>query len=161
MISVPPFLIFLVGMALIPFLKGPLKKAYMLLIPAVTFMELLSLEQQTSYVYSYLGLNIILLQVDRLSLVIGYIFVIIGFLAILYSLHVKENGQIIAAYAYVGSSLGVVFAGDFFSLFVFSEIMAFTSLALIWYQGEKRSIDAGFRYILMHVFAGLASLQGS
>lgn len=160
MISVPPFLIFLVGMALIPFLKGPVKKIYMLLIPAITFIEIMSLEQQTSYVYSFLGLNIILLQVDRLSLIVGYIFMIIGFLAILYSLHVKENGQILAAYSYVGSSIGVVFAGDFFSLFVFSEIMAFTSLALIWYQKEKRSMDAGFRYILMHVFAGLSLFAG-
>lgn len=160
MISPPPFLIFLVGMAFIPFLKGPIKKVYMLLIPTVAFIELTLLEHQTSYVYKFLDFNIILLQVDRLSLVIGYIFLIIGFLAILYSLHVKENGQILAAYAYVGSSLGVVFAGDFFTLFVFSEIMAFTSLALIWYRREKRSIDAGFRYILMHIFAGLCLFAG-
>lgn len=160
MISPPPFLIFLIGMAFIPFLKGPIKKVYMLLIPTVTFIELLSLEHQTSYAYKFLGLDIILLQVDRLSLVIGYIFLMIGFLAILYSLHVKENGQILAAFSYVGSALGVVFAGDFFTLFVFSEIMAFTSLALIWYQREKRSIDAGFRYILMHIFAGLCLFAG-
>jgi multicomponent Na+:H+ antiporter subunit D len=160
MISPPPFLIFLLGMTLIPFLKGPIKKVYMLLIPTVTFVELLHLEHQTSYVYKFLDFSIILLQVDRLSLVIGYIFLIIGFLAILYSLHVKENGQILAAFSYMGSALGVVFAGDFFTLFVFSEIMAFTSLALIWYNKEKRSIDAGFRYILMHVFAGLCLFAG-
>jgi multicomponent Na+:H+ antiporter subunit D len=160
MISPPPFLIFLIGMALIPFLKGPVKKAYMLLIPVITFIELSTLEHQTSYVYNFLDFSIILLQVDRLSLVIGYIFLIIGFLAILYSLHVKEDGQILAAYSYVGSALGVVFAGDFFTLFVFSEIMAFTSLALIWYNKEQRSIDAGFRYILMHIFAGLCLFAG-
>lgn len=160
MISPPPFLIFLIGMALIPFLKGPVKKVYMLLIPVITFIELSTLEHQTSYVYNFLDFSIILLQVDRLSLVIGYIFVIIGFLAILYSLHVKEDGQILAAYSYVGSALGVVFAGDFFTLFVFSEIMAFTSLALIWYNKETRSIDAGFRYILMHIFAGLCLFAG-
>jgi multicomponent Na+:H+ antiporter subunit D len=66
----------------------------------------------------------------------------------------------VAAFLYVGSSLGVVFAGDFFSLFIFWEIMAVTSVFLIWYQREKGSLDAGFRYILMHAFGGCCLLAG-
>jgi multicomponent Na+:H+ antiporter subunit D len=81
-------------------------------------------------------------------------------LAILYSLHIKEDGQHIAAFLYVGSSLGVVFAGDYFSLFAFWEIMAVTSVFLIWYQKDKESLNAGFRYILMHIFGGCCLLVG-
>ena len=158
--AVPPALIFILGALLIPLLKGKSKQVYLLLIPAVAFMDLLHLEPGTSWVYQFLGYKLIFCQVDRLSLVVGYIFVIIGFLAILYALHIQEDGQHIAAFLYVGSSLGVVFAGDYFSLFAFWEIMAVASVFLIWFQKEKDSLNAGFRYILMHIFGGCCLLAG-
>jgi multicomponent Na+:H+ antiporter subunit D len=158
--AVPPALIFILGALLIPLLKGKSKQVYLLLIPAVAFMDLLHLEPGTSWVYQFLGYKLIFCQVDRLSLVVGYIFVIIGFLAILYALHIQEDGQHIAAFLYVGSSLGVVFAGDYFSLFAFWEIMAVSSVFLVWYQKDKRSLDAGFRYLIMHIIGGCSLLAG-
>jgi multicomponent Na+:H+ antiporter subunit D len=159
---VPPAFIFILGAMLIPLLRlrGKLRQPYLLLIPVVGFIDLLYLEPGTSWVYPFLGYDLVFARVDRLSLVMGYIFVIIGFLAILYSLHVKEAGQHVAAFLYVGSSLGVVFAGDYFSLFAFWEIMAVTSVFLIWYRREKESLDAGFRYVLMHIVGGCSLLTG-
>ena len=158
--AVPPALIFILGALLIPLLKGKLKQLYLLVVPTVAFLDLLYLNPGTSWIYHFLGYELVFCRVDRLSLVVGYIFVIIGFLAILYSLHIKEDGQHIAAFLYVGSSLGVVFAGDYFSLFAFWEIMAVTSVFLIWYQKDKESLNAGFRYILMHIFGGCCLLVG-
>ncbi len=158
--AIPPAFFFILGAMLIPFLKGKLKQVYILVVPAVAFLDILYLTPGTSWVYNFLGYDLIFCQVDRLSLVVGYIFVIIGFLAILYSLHVKQDGQHIAAFLYVGSSLGVVFAGDLFSLFAFWEIMAVTSVFLIWFQKDKESLNAGFRYILMHIFGGCSLLAG-
>ncbi len=158
--AVPPALLFILGAMLIPFLKGKFKQVYILVVPAVTFLNILYLRPGTSWVYNFLGYNLIFCKVDRLSLVVGYIFIIIAFLAILYSLHVKQDGQHIAAFLYIGSSLGVVFAGDYFSLFAFWEIMAVASVFLIWFQKEKDSLNAGFRYILMHIFGGCCLLAG-
>jgi len=158
--SPPPAVFFLLGALLIPLLKGKLKKAYLLLIPALAFLDMVQLENGTSWVYHFLGYELVFCRVDRLSLVVGYIFVIIGFLALLYSLHVEENGQHVAAFLYVGSSLGVVFAGDYFSLFAFWEIMAVSSVFLVWYQKDKRSLDAGFRYLIMHIIGGCSLLAG-
>lgn len=158
--AVPPALIFILGAMLIPLLKGKLKQVYVLLVPAVAFIDLLHLNPGTSWVYQFLGYELIFCKVDRLSLVVGYIFVIIGFLAILYALHIKEDGQHIAAFLYVGSSLGVVFAGDYFSLFASWEIMAISSVFLVWYQRDKESLNAGFRYILMHLLGGCCLLIG-
>jgi len=157
---VPPALIFILGALPIPFLKGKLKQLYLILVSVITFIDLLYLEQGTSWVYHFLEYDLIFCKVDRLSLVVGYIFVIIGFLAILYCLHIKEDGQHVAAFLYMGSSLGVVFAGDYFSLFAFWEIMAVTSVFLIWYQRDKESLNAGFRYVLMHLFGGCCLLAG-
>ena len=158
--AVPPAFIFILGALLIPLLRGKLKQFYLLAVPAVAFLNLLHLNQGTSWTYHFLGYELIFCRVDRLSLVVAYIFVMIGFLAVLYCLHIKEDGQHIAAYLYVGSSLGVVFAGDFFSLFAFWEIMAVSSVFLIWYQKDKESLNAGFRYILMHLFGGCCLLVG-
>lgn len=159
---VPPVVIFLAGAFLIPFLKGNAKRCYLLLIPFLAIIDLVLIEPQVynSYVFPFLGMELILLQADKLSLFVGYIFGIIGFLNILYSLNVKDNGQHFSAFWYIGSSLGVVFAGDFFTLLFFWEIMAVSSVCLIWYQKKKESIDAGFRYILMHLFGGSCLLIG-
>jgi multicomponent Na+:H+ antiporter subunit D len=158
--AVPPAMLFILGAMLIPLLKGKLKQFYLLFVPTLAFLDIIHLNQGTSWVYHFLGYDLIFCKVDRLSLVVGYIFIIIGFLAILYSLHVKEDGQHVAAFLYVGSSLGVVFAGDYFSLFVFWEIMAVSSVFLVWYQKEKNSLDAGFRYLIMHIIGGCCLLAG-
>ncbi|UCH07555.1 MAG: Na(+)/H(+) antiporter subunit D, partial [Deltaproteobacteria bacterium] len=158
--AIPPAFIFILGAMLIPLLRGKLKQFYLLLVPALAFLNLLHLNQGTSWIYHFLGYELVFCKVDGLSLVVAYIFVIIGFLAILYSLHIKEDGQHVAAFLYVGSSLGVVFAGDFFSLFAFWEIMAVSSVFLIWYQKDRDSLNAGFRYILMHLFGGCCLLIG-
>jgi multicomponent Na+:H+ antiporter subunit D len=158
--AVPPAMIFILGALLIPFLKGKLKQTYLLLIPALAFLDIVQLETGTAWIYHFLGYELIFCQVDRLSSMVGYIFTIIGFLALLYSLHVEEDGQHVAAFLYVGSSLGVVFAGDFFTLFAFWEVMAVSSVFLVWYQKEKRSLDAGFRYLIMHIIGGCSLLAG-
>ena len=60
----------------------------------------------------------------------------------------------------MGASLGALFAGDYLTLFIFWEVMAFSSVFLVWYRKEQRSIDAGYRYLLVHVFGGLLFFTG-
>src|SRR4030042_1662511 len=68
--------------------------------------------------------------------------------------------QHMAACFYAGSALGITFVGDFFSLFVFWEILAVASTVLIWSRRTEASLQAGFRYILVHIFGGLCLLAG-
>lgn len=158
---VPPAVIFLAGALLIPLIRPRLlKQAYLLLVSAICFIDILALKPGISWVYEFLEYELVFARVDRLSLCVGYVFVIIGFLAILYALHVKEDGEHVAAFMYVGSSLGVVFAGDLFTIFFFWEIMAATSVFLIWYNRTKESLDAGYRYLLVHILGGCSLLAG-
>jgi multicomponent Na+:H+ antiporter subunit D len=157
---VPPAFIFILGAFLVPFLKGRPKQAYLLLLPLLGFIDLFLLTMGIEWEIRFLSYDLVLLNVDRLSLTMGIIFISVGLLAILYSLRVKENGQHVAALLYMGSSLGVVFSGDYFSLFFFWEIMAVASAFIIWYRKEKPSLDAGFRYLLMHIIGGGALLTG-
>jgi multicomponent Na+:H+ antiporter subunit D len=98
--------------------------------------------------------------VDRLSLAFGYVFVIMGFIGGVYGYHVKDSLQQVSALLYVGSSLGVVLAGDLFTLIFFWEIMAISSLFLIWARRTRDARKAGFRYLLVHAFGGSALMAG-
>jgi multicomponent Na+:H+ antiporter subunit D len=83
-----------------------------------------------------------------------------GFIGGVYGFHVKDSLQQVVALLYVGSSLGVVFAGDLFTLLVFWEIMAISSLFLIWARRTPEARKAGFRYLLVHAFGGSVLMAG-
>jgi len=155
-----PGLIFIFGTLLIPLLKGNWKKTYMLLLPIVALIDLTFMSEGTFWSISLSDYVLTFGRVDMLSLIFAYVFVIAAFCMTLYALHVKEDGQHVAAFLYVGSTLGVVFAGDLFTLYVFWEIMAVASLFLIWYSKTKASAEAGFRYIMVHLFGGVCLLAG-
>jgi len=158
---VPPVLIYLVGALLLPLIKHRrLNQGVALLIPVLAFANLLQMPHGTFWTVDFLNYQLVLGQVDALAMVFAYIFVIASFISMLYAIHIREVGQHTAAYLYVGSTLGVVFSGDLFSLFLFWELMAASSVFLIWYQRTKASLDAGYRYLLVHVTGGCILLAG-
>jgi multicomponent Na+:H+ antiporter subunit D len=158
---VPPAFIYIVGALLLALIRERRLRAFLqLFVPVAAFVDLLYMPEGTYWIYQFLGYELILGRVDKLSLCFGYVFVIMSFLGMVYALHVRETGQHVAAFLYVGSTLGVTFAGDLFSLFAFWEIMAVTSVFLIWYQRDTAALDAGFRYIMVHIFGGCALLAG-
>ena len=55
--------------------------------------------------------------------------------------------------------MGMVFAGDFLSVFIFWEILALSSLVLIWLGGPDAR-GPGYRYALLHIFGGACLLAG-
>jgi multicomponent Na+:H+ antiporter subunit D len=109
---------------------------------------------------SYLGFDLVFGRVDQLTRVFLHVFTIMAIIGCIYGLHVKETGQHIAAFLYVGGSLGVTLCGDYLTLFIFWELMAFASTFLVWYRKKRRSIEAGFRYLLVHTAGGLVLLAG-
>ena len=159
---VPPAVLYIAAALLFPLFRRarPFRETFLLLVPLLAFWDLLQMTPGNHWTYSFLGYDLIFGRVDKLSMVFGYIFVIMSFLGFLYAIHVKEDGQHVAALLYVGSSLGVVFAGDLFSLFVFWEMMAASAVFLVWYRREKSALNAGFRYLLVHLFGGAMLLAG-
>lgn len=94
------------------------------------------------------------LRVDALSHVFGLIFSLITCIGVLYALHVRRGGEHAATLVYAGAGLGVVFAGDWITLFVFWELMAVASLFVVWFGGTAQSQSAGYRYLLVHILGG-------
>jgi len=156
----PPALIFIIGALFIPLLKGKVKSAFMLLLPVLSFIILVDIPEGKHWVFSLLDYELILGRVDRLSRVFGYIFTIISFIAIIFALKVDDDLQHVAGLIYAGGALGVTFAGDLFSFYIFWEIMAVASTFLILARRTIKSQAAAFRYILVHLFGGLCLLAG-
>jgi multicomponent Na+:H+ antiporter subunit D len=159
-IDFPPPAILIIGALIVPFLKGKIKNWYVVLLPVAAFLLIWQLELGASWKVHFFGFNLTFLRVDKLSKVFGYIFTINAVAAFVYAFHLKDDTQHMAALFYMGSSLGVVFAGDVVSLYFFWEIMAVASAFLIFARKTEKAQAAGMRYILVHIFGGLCLLAG-
>ncbi|HWH71173.1 MAG TPA: proton-conducting transporter membrane subunit, partial [Candidatus Sulfotelmatobacter sp.] len=155
-----PSLILIFGALLLPLVPARLKKGYLLLIPALVFARALTLSLGEFGQVQFLDWNLVFGRVDKLSRIFIHIMSLMCFIGTLYGVHVKEDSQHIAAWFYVAGSLGAILAGDFITLFLFWEVMAFSSVFLIWFRGRRESLAAGLRYLLVHVAGGLALLGG-
>ena len=152
------FLIF--GAFALPFLRGKVQQAFLMLITLLGIGTIYFMTPGQYWTYNFLGVKLIFGAVDKLSIVFGWVFTIMSFIGIVYALHVNDTGQHMAALLYVAGSLGVTFAGDFFTLFIFWELMAFASVYLVFARRVEASIAAGYRYILVHMFGGVCLLGG-
>ena len=157
---VHPGLLLILGAWVLPFLKGRVRHAAMLVLPAAALVDCMLMTPGTYGVASFLGQDLVFGRVDGLSLVFSYVFSIMAFVGMVYALHVKDVFQHVSALTYVGGALGVTFAGDFLSLYVFWELMAISSALLVWLRREPSAVAAGFRYLLFHVLGGLVLLAG-
>jgi multicomponent Na+:H+ antiporter subunit D len=100
-------------------------------------------------------------RVDKLSLLFGYVFHLAAFIGLVFAWHVRDTLQHVAALTYAGSAVGAVFAGDLITLFVFWELLALTSVFLIWARRTPESTAVGLRYLVIHVVGGLLLLSGA
>ncbi|MDE2793794.1 MAG: Na(+)/H(+) antiporter subunit D [Gemmatimonadota bacterium] len=167
MSSVPPFLIFLAGALVVPFLRGMpvVRAAWLLLIPIVGALNVMGIQEGYQLQFEFLGYTLTPVRADRLSLLFGYLFHLGAFISIVYSLHLRDGDrptlQHTSAVVYAGSALGAVFAGDFITLFVFWELLAVSSVFLIWARRSPRAVRSGLRYLLVHVVSGVTLLAGA
>ena len=161
--AVPPFLIFLIGAPLVIALSGRVRQVGLVLLGALALVDILFLPggyvtgpiagSVMQWQLPFMRYTLVLLRVDSLSYLMGVIFAIITFLAILYAAFAATPRLQLIALLYAGMSLGAVFAGDWITLLVFWELMAITSTFLIW-QERGEAIGAGYRYLLFHGLGG-------
>lgn len=156
-----PGVLFFLAAAALPFVQESWKVRIKLGVPVLGFLALLIVSHGNHGVLPLLGQSeMIFGRVDKLGLVFGYVITIATFIGMVFSLHVKKDHEHMAAFVYAGSALGTVFAGDLLSLFLFWEIMAFSSALLVFYAPWKNTSAVGMRYLYVHIFGGLLLLAG-
>lgn len=156
----PVALILIFGAALIPLLRGKVRSAYMLLLPVLAFLYLLAIPHGVHGQIELLGQTLVLMRVDKLSLLFGYIFILATLLSVIYALHIDDTVQQVTGMVYAGSAIGAVFAGDLMSLFLYWELTAVSSVLLIWTRRGEQSGATGMRYVIFQLLSGMFLLAG-
>jgi multicomponent Na+:H+ antiporter subunit D len=126
----------------------------------LALLAVVALPEGAALTVSLLGHELRLLAADRLARVFALVFAALAGLATLYAAHVRRAGEHAATLVYAAASLGVVFAGDWVTLFLGWELMAVASTAVVWSGGAPRSRAAGLRYALVHLVAGSLLFAG-
>jgi multicomponent Na+:H+ antiporter subunit D len=162
-----PGLILIFGAFLVPLFKGKWKQAYLLMLPSAALADVVLMYigvfgdlPLSAWHLPFLGYDLILGRVDKLSLLFGLIFTLASLIVILYALNAKSNSEHMSQLLYVGGALAVVFSGDLITLYIFWEIMAIASMLIIWHGGTDKAHRAGFRYIMWHITGGVILLAG-
>ena len=159
--NLPPFVPFFIAAIFAGLLTGK-GRLVLLLVPVWGALNMhLTLDAVSAVNMSVLGFQLGFLNVDKLALMFGYLFHIAAFISLIYSLHVEDKTQQVAGLLYAGSALGAVFAADFISLFIFWELLALTSVFLVWARRTQSSLNAGIRYLIMQVLSGVLLLAGA
>ena len=160
MSSVAPYLVFFAGAAVVALTPGRVRAAVLLALPIIGAVNLFAMPDGARLTVTVLDYTLTPLRVDRLSMLFGYLFHLAAFIAIVFSLHVRDTSQHVSGLLYAGSALGAVFAGDLITLFLFWELLALTSVFLILARRTARAQAAAMRYLLIQVLAGVILLAG-
>ena len=155
-----PGLILILSAALAAPFRGKWRNYILLFGSIVAFVTCTQLVINSTSVLNVGFYTVSFMQVDRLSFLFGLIFTIATFMGLLYGLHNTQTKENVSATLYAGAAIGVVFSGDWLTLFVFWELLAISSLVLIWYGGSTSASRAGYRYLLVHIFGGSLLLFG-
>jgi multicomponent Na+:H+ antiporter subunit D len=155
-----PSLLLILGGLLVPIFRGAVQKLLLLAVPTLALFAVLGTAPGTHASFEFLNLEMTLGRVDSLSLVFAHVFAIMALIGAIYALHVHDAIQHMAGLIYAGSAMGVVFAGDLITLYLFWELMMLSSVWLIWRNRRAASLAAGFRYLMVHAVSGVLLLAG-
>ena len=155
----PPALALIAAGLLLPLLAGIWRSALLLAAPLVSLWLVWQVPDGTSLSMPFLDQQLVLLSGSKLARMFATVFSIMAFAGGLYALNQRSNLELAAAYVYAGSAIGVTFAGDLITLFVFWELMAVASTLVLWSNGGKARA-AGLRYALMHFLGGVILMAG-
>lgn len=105
------------------------------------------------------------LRLDVLSYSLALLSAFVWFLVTVYSLdymareHAKSRYYPVLIFT-LGSCQGIFMAGDFFTLFIFFELMSLISYILVIHEETPDALRAGYKYLIMTIIGGLALFFG-
>ena len=158
-VIIPPAIALILGGLLLPFLRGPLRAAALLIVPLITLYLVWQVPDGIALKAPFLGYELALVKGDALSRLFATVFSIMAFAGGLYALNQKRTTELAAAFVYAGSAIGVVFAGDLITVFICWEFMAVASALVVFSAGETAR-GSGLRYAAIHFLGGVLLMAG-
>lgn len=155
-----PGLILIMAGLLIAFLPGRWRILPVIVAPIFSIFHTWQLPIGFSLQVDFMSYLLTPLMVHSFTPIFATVFAIAALGGGIFSLRQPNQKEIAAAYAYAGSAIGVTFAGDLATFFIFWEIMAVGSTIVIWSAGTLKSEQAGMRYAWLHFLGGVILMAG-
>ncbi len=96
-----------------------------------------------------------------LSLLASFIYMMAGIYSLDYMKYEEHTSRYAVSFMLTyGSILGVFFAADLFTLFIFFELMSLISYMLIIHNETAEALKAGYKYLIVTVIGGLFLFLG-
>ena len=155
-----PGLVLIAGGLILPLLPRTLRAGWILLVPLASLALVWQIPDGDFWPAQFLEYQLTLIHGDRLARLFAIIFAIMAFGGGLFALNQPSRLEVPAAFVYAGSAIGAALAGDLITLFIFWEVMALASTAVIWSSGSKASFRAAMRYLSIHLAGGVLLMAG-
>ncbi|NVB42418.1 Na(+)/H(+) antiporter subunit D [Pseudenhygromyxa sp. WMMC2535] len=156
----PPGFYLIVGALLIASSPGKLHKMWSLVAPLVTLAVIWMFPTDQRLAFEWLDYRLIVAQVNLPTRAFATIFSIMAFAGALFAYNQDRRVELSGAMLYAGSAIGVTFAGDLMTLFIFWELMAIGSTVVVWAGGGEAARKAGRRYVNVHLVGGAILMAG-
>lgn len=138
-----------------------LRKILLVLGPIGALAAALSMNLGTDLTFNFVKDHVFhFYHVDELSYVFCMVFALMAVIGGVYSCHNENRMEALCSMSYAGGALGVALAGDWVTFIFFWELLAVTSVFLVWLNRTPASRRAAFRYILVHMLGGNFLLLG-
>ncbi|TGD72222.1 Na(+)/H(+) antiporter subunit D [Mangrovimicrobium sediminis] len=155
-----PALIMIAGALGIGLARGHLRAAMVLLTPLLTLWAVWQVPDGVQNTMHFLSYEIEPVEGSPLRRLFATIFALMAFVGGLYAYRLAKWYELTAAFFYAAGAIGVSFAGDLISLFVYWELMALFSTVVVWCGGTAASRAAGIRYAILHLLGGVVLKVG-
>lgn len=156
----PPAFVIIIGALLLPLLGRNMRPLILLGIPALTLLMIWNLDDGVLLTAEFLGYQIELVEANSLRRLFATIFTLMTLVGGLFAYKQAKTVELSAAMAYAAGAVGVSFAGDLITMFLFWEFMALFSTVVVWSGGTEAARRAGIRYGIMHLVGGIVLKVG-
>ena len=151
----PPGLILLAGALLVALTRGHVRTAVVFLTPVATLFAIWQIPDGVVATLPFLDYRIEIVEGSPVRRLFASIFAIMAFTGGLFAFRHAKWYELSSALAYAAGAVGVCFAGDLITLFLFWELMALFSTVIVWCGGTREARAAGIRYAIMHLLGGV------
>jgi multicomponent Na+:H+ antiporter subunit D len=151
----PPAFIMIIGAMLIPVVRESFRPVLLVLVPLLTLLMIWNLDDGVLLTARFLGYEIELVEASNVRRLFATIFAVMAMVAGLFAFQHARIVEMSASMAYAAGAIGVSFAGDLITLFLFWEFMALFSTVVVWSGGTEAARRAGIRYGIMHLVGGI------
>ena len=151
----PPALVMVAGAILIGLLRGHWRSMLVLGTPLLTLWAIWQIPDGVVATVNFLGYPIEPIEGSPLRRLFATIFALMAFGGGLYAFRQAKWYELSAAFIYAAGAIGVSFAGDLITFFLYWELMALFSTIVVWCGGTPGARTAGIRYAIMHLLGGV------